>query len=129
MRTKRAFVPTALSRLEDRAVPAPTFFNGVAVLTRQVYNNAVVGIVNSFNIFGRTQNYGQLYNNLTRSIRSIPYHHVDGLDNQMLQIVWQLNANIHNQVPFSVIGARQAAISALNNDVAARVASGTVLFV
>ena len=128
MRTKRAFVPTALGPLEDRAVPAPTFSGGIAVLTTRVYNHAVNGINNSFNNFEGNLNYGRLYRNLIQSIRSIPYHHRDGLDNQMLQIVFQLNTNNQNGVPFAVDGARNAALAALNTAVSTRFNNGTVLF-
>ena len=129
MRAKRAFVPESLGRLESRAVPAPTFYGGVAVLTTRVYQHAATGIFNSFNIFTRTGNYGQLSHNLTQSIRSIPYHHIDGLDNAMNQITFNLNANLQAGGGYSaILAARSAAFNALNAAVTNRVGNGSMLF-
>lgn len=129
MRIKKAFVPESPNRLESRAVPAPTFYGGVAVLTTRVYQHAAAGIFNSFNQYERTGNSGQLYNNLIHSIRSIPYHHRDGLDNAMLQIVFNLNANLNNGGGNNaILAARAAAFNTLNADVTARVGNGSVLF-
>lgn len=129
MRTKTAFVPESLGRLEDRTVPAATFYNGVAVLTTNVYWNAVHSIQNSFAIFGSNLNYGQLYNNLLASVRSIPYHHTSGLDNSMLVAVWQVEANLINHTPFPLISAQNQAIAALNANVSAMWKAGQIIIV
>ena len=129
MRTKKAFVPEALGRLESRAVPAPTFYHGVAVLTTNVYQHAVQGIFNSYNIYARNGNAGQLYHNLIQSIRSIPYHHVDGLDNAMLQSVFNLQANLNaGGGPAAILASRTAVWATLNSAINNHVASGQVLF-
>jgi hypothetical protein len=124
---QQTFVPSTVDSLEDRAVPTPAFFNGVAVLTPQVYTRAVENIEISFNRFGGNLNYNQLYSNLIKSIGPIPYHAVDGLNNAVLQDVVQLGANIANRVPFSVIGAEQNLLNALRNDMFTRINNGTVI--
>jgi hypothetical protein len=127
MRTKRGFVPESLGKLEDRAVPAPTFFNGVAVLTTGVYWRAVQNIEKSFHIYGNNLNAGQLANNLLRSVYTIPYNRASGLDNQLLAIAFQTQTNVFNGVPNPLIGGQAAALNALNNSVINLFQTGNIL--
>jgi hypothetical protein len=119
-------VPDALGTLEDRAVPAPTFFHGTAVLTTQVYIRAVQNIEKSFHIYGSNLNAGQLANNLLKSVYTIPYNRASGLDARLLQIVTQVQASLFT-TPNPLIAGQNAAITALNNSVQGLFATGNIL--
>jgi hypothetical protein len=129
------FVPSSLGRLEERVVPTYviggiTYQNGIPALTQRAINNTIAGVEFAFNNFGSNgQNYNALVANLERAINRIPFHYVDGLDAEMVNIVSQMHTNLVNHVPNSVIGAEMEVFSAIRTDVVARVQNGTVVIV
>jgi hypothetical protein len=141
MRTKRAFVPTALGPLEDRAVPAPTFVNGVAALSTQVYSTAVRNIATSYAIFSRNLviapigfnlNAANLNQHLLKSVYPIPYNVRSGLDANLLAITAGLQANLAANPANAaalIANAQNASIAALNNSIVALVRTGNVVII
>jgi hypothetical protein len=123
MKAKRAFVPEALATLEDRAVPA------LFVLSTQTYVNVIRAIDASFHLYGSNFNVGNLATHLVNSVNPIPLAAFSGLNNQMVAIALQTQANVINRVPFPLVTQENAAIAAVNNVIAYEVATGITVIV
>ena len=133
MRSNRAFVPSALgglTRLEDRVVltAGVSFINGAAVLTTHALQQTQGQLYQAFVRFAsHGQNGLQLQYDMSKAISRIPYHKVDGLDAGIAGLVTSMQADMASGVPGAVRNAYQTALTALNDQIQARVTSGTVL--
>jgi hypothetical protein len=130
-RKTRAFVPSALGRLEDRVVLSPGAhftLSGAAILTTRAYSRAAGNIYNAYVRFAtRGQNLVRLNADLARAVGVIPYNRMDGLVDTLQSEATTLVGNISAGVPGSVIAAYQASTADLKQFVQSEVASGRIV--
>jgi hypothetical protein len=132
MKTKKhAFVPSPLSRLEDRVVlSSGAHFTaaGAAILTGHALGRAASGIQSAFVQFSNHgQSHSRLNSDLAKAASLIPYNRRDGLLSGLLDEVRTMADDINTRQTTPVKSAFRRAEASLHEFVQQEVASGRVV--
>jgi hypothetical protein len=128
---KRAFVPSAIGRLEDRVVLSQGLHSaavaGPAILTTQEFALASNRVQYAFENFAEhSQDIQLLLRHLHNAERLIPFYH-QGLEQEVTNEVSNLASNINSGTAGALFMARKNVLNDFLSFVQQEVASGTVV--